>query len=139
MTKIKGLVLGLVLACACAASGVAAEHDHSATDKPETASDTLSMTKFYIGVQGHMGPFPGKLVCLRCDLAKGQMVQCAKEGHRHALSMDDGSMIHPLIAGSKELTDRINSVELHGKEVTVSGIYYPNTGIIFVSGVEVQQ
>lgn len=139
MMKIKGLVTGLVFAFAFAASGAAAEHEHSVSNKPETASDTLSMTKFYIGVQGQTGVFPGKLVCLRCDLAKGQMAQCAKEGHRHALSMDDGSMVHPLIAGSKELTDRINAGELHGKEVDVRGIYYPSTGIIFVSSVELQQ
>jgi len=63
------------------------------------------------------------------------MEQCKKEGHRHALSMDDGSMIHPLLAGNKEVLEQINSDELHGKEVTVRGKYFPSTGWIFVNQV----
>ena len=34
-----------------------------------------------------------------------------------------------------EIQHRINSNELHGREVEVSGKYYPSTGIILVSNI----
>lgn len=104
---------------------------HSATDAPPREGYS-SMARFYSGPEMRLGEFSGKLVCLRCDLApgSGHTEQCAKEGHRHALSMDDGSMIHPLLAGSKEALAAINSPALHGKAVKVHGKYYPSTGVI---------
>ncbi|MBI2963425.1 MAG: hypothetical protein HYY35_06700 [Deltaproteobacteria bacterium] len=96
------------------------------------------MSSFYAGSIVRTGQFRGKLVCLRCDLKPGPeaMKQCEKEGHRHALSMDEGWMIHPLLAGTPEVADRINSADLHGKEVVVFGRYYPSTGVIFAGTIE---
>lgn len=94
----------------------------------------LSMARFYSGAAEWTGDFPGKLVCLRCDLkpGPGAMAQCEQKGHRHALSMEDDAMIHPLLAGTEDILKQINSGDLHGKNVTVHGKYYPSTGAILV-------
>ncbi len=101
---------------------------------PSQGGSILSMARFYGGSLGRIGNYPGKLVCLRCDLkpAPGAMAQCEKEGHHHALSMDSDGMIHPLLPGTEEVLKQINSGELHDKEVTVHGKYYPATGAILV-------
>lgn len=44
-------------------------------------------------------------------------------------------MVHPLLVVNEDLLERINSDELHGKKVSVSGKYYPATGLILVTGV----
>ena len=94
----------------------------------------LSMARFYGGGGARIGDFPGKLVCLRCDLkpGPGAMAQCEKEGHHHALAMDSDGMIHPLLPGTDKVLKQINSGELHDKEVTVHGKYYPASGAILV-------
>jgi hypothetical protein len=94
---------------------------------------------FFTGPQSdiQVGTFPGKLVCLSCDLGgPGGKEQCGKVGHRHALLAADGSMVHPLIPGTEEVLARINSNELHGKKVKVHGKYYPALGSILVDRVE---
>ena len=93
---------------------------------------TLSMSKFWSSQSGRTGAFPGKLVCLGCDLkpSRGAMAQCKTEGHRHALSMENDSMIHPLLAGTEQVLKQIDSGELQGKEVVVHGKYYPSTSAI---------
>lgn len=118
--------------CSFSAGIVRSEETHSAA--PSLGGSTLSMTRFYGGADERIGDFPGKLVCLRCDLKGGPeaMALCEKEGHRHALSMDSDSMVHPLLAGTDKVLKQINSGELHGKEVAVHGTYYPGTGVIFV-------
>lgn len=112
-----------------------------ATSAPPPGGDVLPMAKFYTGSVGNLGDFRGTLVCLRCDLkpSPGAMEQCAKEGHRHALSMESESMIHPLLPGNEELLAKINSGELHGKRVVVHGVYYPATGAILVDRVSLEK
>lgn len=109
------------------------DEKHSARGASSEDS-TLSMARFYAGSSARIGDFPGTFVCLRCDLkpGPGAMSQCQKEGHRHALSMDSDAMIHPLLGGTEEALKQINSGELHGKNVTVHGKYYPSTGAILV-------
>jgi len=122
------LVLGVTAA--------SAQEGHAVGGVPPGANP--DMIQSYAGVvEARLGDYRGKLVCLRCDLAPGpeHMETCRKEGHRHALSMDGGSMIHPLLAGTPEALAQINSTELHGKEVTVHGKFYPATGMIFVDRV----
>jgi hypothetical protein len=46
---------------------------------------------------------------------------------------------HPLFAGSEDVNKQISSSDLHGKEVVVSGSYYPSTGLIFASSVRAAQ
>lgn len=119
------------------ASAAYAADAHSVTPRVPPGGDQMSMSRFYTGPVSRIGTFKGKLMCLRCDLAHAPdgAAQCQKEGHKHALSMDDGSMIHPLLAGTDEMLKRINSSELHDKSVIVTGKYYPSTGAILVSSV----
>lgn len=107
-----------------------ATEEHSAERGKE--GTTAAMSKFYSGPVGKVGNFPGRLLCLRCDIkpGPGAMSQCEKEGHHHALSMDGDLMIHPLLPATKEVQKQINSGELHAKDVVVHGKYYPATGAI---------
>lgn len=111
-----------------------AEEGHTVSNLPPPGGQSLAMAKFYAGPLETIGTFPGKLVCLRCDLAPspGSAEQCKKEGHKHALSMEDGSMIHPLLASDEKVLEQINSAELHHKQVRVEGKYYVSTGAILV-------
>jgi hypothetical protein len=119
-------LLGLVALCAASIAGAQA-----APDDP--------FARFYAGVDSDLmvGTFPGKLVCLGCDLGgPGGKKQCGAVGHRHALAAEDGGMVHPLIPGTAEALAQINSNELHGKKVEVRGRYYPALGAILVDRVE---
>ena len=58
--------------------------------------------------------------------------QCEKEGHRHALSMDSDSMIHPLLPASEDVLKQINSAELRGRQVRVHGRYFSSAEAILV-------
>ncbi len=131
------ILLGLAFSVLTIPAGALADAEHSGDHVHPGQGDGLSMTKFYTGEHAKVGTYPGKLVCLRCDLgnAPDAMKQCVALGHQHALSMDNGAMIHPLIAGTKELSEQINSVELHEKRVNVHGNYYPSTGWILVDKV----
>jgi hypothetical protein len=108
------------------------------TERPAPPGSNLSFTKFYTGPVGRQGKFPGKLLCLCCDLMpnKDAAKPCDVNGHHNVLLLDDG--LHPLIAGTEEVTKQINSNELHDKQVIVSGNYYPATGIIFVDKIQLQ-
>ena len=132
----------LLLLATCTGAVVYADEGQHAASPPAGGGDIPSMLRFYAGSPAltRTGDFPGKLVCLRCDLKPGPdaMAQCEKEGHRHALSMDRDAMIHPLIAGSEPVLKQINSAELHGKDVVVHGKYYPATGIIFVDRISIR-
>lgn len=131
------LVATFSIALGIASAGWSGE-GHS--DQPSGARAGLEpMSSFYTG-DGQLGTFTGNLVCLRCDLAPapggGGARTCEKSGHRHALSMDGGEMIHPLLAGSAEMQERINEGAMHGRHVRVNGKYYPSTGLILVTSVE---
>ena len=134
----------IILVATILASGIIASsrtqgaEQHSAAPAAPSGGSSSSMVPFYAGRGPNIGTFSGKLVCLRCDLqpGPGAMSQCAKEGHRHALSMDSDKMIHPLLAGTEEVLAQINSGELHGKNVAVHGKYYASTGAILVDRIE---
>ncbi len=135
VTRLIGPAIGLLVLTA--SMPALAEEAHSVDDVRE--GSLLSMTRFYTGSFAETGQFPGKLVCLRCDLSpSADATQCSKKGHRHALSMQEGGMVHPLVAGTKEVQDAINASSHHGKNVVVHGKYYSETGLIFVSKIDVQ-
>lgn len=145
MTTIRNLpFIATVSLLVFAFSGSAlAEEEHSVSQVPLAGGADLSMAKFYAGSldASKVGTFLGKFVCLRCDLppTPGMMKQCAAAGHRHALSMDDGSMVHPLLPGTQEVLAQINSADLHGKNVKVHGRHYPSTGAILVDQISSTQ
>lgn len=96
------------------------------------------MSQFYIGsTPVKVGSFEGELVDLECDLARSEEVakQCKREGHRHALSMQDGSIIRPLLAPTEEILQQLNAADMHGEKVRIQGRYYPTTGVILVNSV----
>lgn len=105
---------------------------------PGQEASLLRTATFFSGGLSRTGHFPGKLVCLSCDVNPGAAAkaQCQKSGHRHALKIEGDPLLHPLLASEETILTRINSNELHGREVVVSGVYYPATGAILVSGVE---
>ena len=133
------VAIAVVLAGVTAmAGGISlAQNEHSEPGSVEGSVNEM-WAQFYSGSIVRAGKFPGKLVCLRCDLKPGPeaMKQCKAEGHRHALSMEDSSMIHPLVPGTAEVLERINSAELHDKEVVVRGKYYPASGVIVAGTIE---
>ena len=129
-------VLFIAVTLALGISSVGAKERSSATRGP-IGGEAVSMARFYVGTHGNIGTFPGTLVRVSCDVGHvpRRHLECQADGHRHALSMDDGSMIHPLVSGTEEVLKEINSTELHGKKVVVHGKYYPSTGFIFVNQV----
>ena len=100
---------------------------------PATA-DVLAFSQYYTDADQHVGNFPGKLVCLRCDLGNKP---CKDGGHRHSLLMD--GVVHPLLTGTKEVRAEVNDPKLNGKQVIATGKYYPDTGMIFVNSVKLTQ
>ena len=99
-------------------------------------SDALTDARFYTGSVGNQGVFPGKLICLRCDLRPGDTAkaQCAKEGHRFALEISGDPTIHPLIPGDATALKQLNAAP-HGSEVSVNGTLFPSLGIILVGSI----
>jgi hypothetical protein len=133
---IRGFVVIAILA------SVAGVRTASAADVDTTGRDSApTLTGFYTGPVGNVGTFRGKLLCLCCDL--GQDAEAAKKcdahGHHSALALDGDAMIHPLLAGTEEVEQQLNSDALHGKEVLVTGKYYPSTGLVFVQNVRVAE
>ncbi|HVO24020.1 MAG TPA: hypothetical protein VMW56_10365 [Candidatus Margulisiibacteriota bacterium] len=98
--------------------------------------DALTDARFYTGSVGNQGVFPGKLICLRCDLRPGDAAkaQCAKDGHRFALEISGDPTIHPLIPGDANALKQLNAAP-HGAEVSVNGTLFPSLGVILVGGV----
>lgn len=131
-TYIRGFVGLALLTMVCAArSAGGADVDTSGHDSGP------SLTGFYSGPVGNVGTFRGKLLCLCCDL--GQDAEAAKKcdahGHHSAISLDGDALIHPLLPGTEEVSEQLNSNALHGKEVMITGKFYPNTGLVFVQSV----
>jgi len=102
--------------------------------------DPLTDARFFTGSVGNQGVFPGKLICLRCDLRPGEAAkaQCAKDGHRFALEIDGDPTIHPLLPGDAAALKQLNAAP-HGTEVSVTGTLYPSLGMILVGSVAPKQ
>ena len=99
-------------------------------------ADPLTNSRFYTGSSGTQGVFPGKLICLRCDLrpSEASKAQCAKDGHKYALEIDGDPTIHPLLPGDAAALKQLNAAA-HGSEVLVTGTLFPNLGFILVGSV----
>src|SRR5262245_34726764 len=108
-----GALLGagaVALITAGVARGIAPSDSHRPS--PRSSGDrTLAMTRFYESSTARIGDFPGKLVCLRDDLESraAAVTRCEQDSHHHALSMDDGAMMHSLLIGNEEVRQRIHS------------------------------
>ena len=73
----------------------------------------------------------GKVVCLGCDLKKGQgaRAECTEFGHRHALKTADGKIINLL--ENKYSADLIKG-KYHDKDVNVHGVYFASANVLDV-------
>lgn len=98
-----------------------------------------SIDHFYTHGNANVGQFPGKLVCLRQDLALAapDVEKCGTNGYVFALSLE-GGRVYPLLAATEQANDRIRTPGLLGESVVVDGKYYPNIGIIVTSQVSLQ-
>jgi hypothetical protein len=97
----------------------------------QEGADDPGLERFYTAAMGDVGIFPGKLVCLGCDLGTKK---CEDGKHRHALMLE--GRVHPLVPSTQEAAKQINDPKLTGKNVKVSGKYYEDSGMILVSSVE---
>jgi hypothetical protein len=81
--------------------------------------------------------FEGTLYCVRCNLSPTpeNLAICDKEGHEHFLLMKDGHM-HHLYGINKAIADKINSKDLHEKQVKIRGVFYPASNAILVGKVQ---
>jgi len=101
----------------------------------ELGADSSPMTKFYTGPMVNIGEFPGTLVRLSCDPNGTAYDAPARDrpGQYYALMVQGDTVLHPLLPGTPEVKQELNSVGLHGTDVAVQGKYYPSTGAILVS------
>lgn len=99
-------------------------------------ADPLTDARFYTGTAGTQGVFPGKLICLRCDLrpSDAAKAQCAKDGHRFALEINGDPTIHPLIPGDAAAFNQLKAA-VPGTQVSVTGMLFPNLGTILVGSI----
>ena len=76
--------------------------------------------------------FKGKLVCAGCDLkkAEGARAACSVYGHNHVLKKTDGTFISFLENDYSK--DLIDGEKYHNKDISVSGVYYPNANLLDV-------
>jgi len=124
---------GALIAFSITIAGMAA----TAFGQPQgDMADPLTDARFYTGSAGTQGVFPGKLVCLRCDLhpSDAAKAQCAKAGHQYALEIAGDPTIHPLLPGDAAALKQLNAAP-HGAQVSVTGMLFPNLGTILVSSV----
>jgi hypothetical protein len=95
----------------------------------------MRMSMFHTGEVGSTGKFPGTLLCLHTgrEFIPAPVDQCAKKDHVYVLSMDDGLMVHPLLAGDRQTLKELP--RLVGKKVVGGGRYYESIGMIVAGNI----
>lgn len=80
--------------------------------------------------------YEGTLICFRCDITPSQenRARCEQEGHLPLLRRTEGHS-HTLVGSTNSLSAQLASEALHGKRITITGIYYPKTNQILVEKV----
>ena len=76
--------------------------------------------------------FEGKLVCLGCDLKKGEGARaaCSVYGHHHALKKADSSYVSFLENDFSR--DLIKGEKYHNQDIQVTGFYHDNANMLDV-------
>src|SRR5262249_57805143 len=95
-----------------------------ADEQPPSApgvSSTFSMARFYTAPLLGVGEFPGRIVRLSCDSngTPDGVTRCSNSGH--ALVVDGDTLLHPLLPGTPEVREELNSSQLQETEVKVRG------------------
>jgi len=134
------LVLGAAILAVAVSLGIprggCAEERLPAVTAGESSS--LSMERFYRGLLGSVGQFPGRLVDLRCD-SNGDAAaaaHCEALPANHALVLNGDESLHPLVPGTAAVRELLDSGQLDDTNVTVQGKYYQSTGVILVGRIE---
>jgi hypothetical protein len=131
--------LAALAASLCAASIFSIGGTYAACTRKgaEILGDAMDqgMHWYYTGFGDQVGQFPGKLVCVQAD--KAIIDAAGEEGEAShdvfALSMDRGSMEHPIIPGTSQVRHELRSDQFLGRRVVVQGKYYRDTGMILAS------
>jgi hypothetical protein len=123
----------LTLVAASAAPGASPQHRTAKALSP--FGHAMQMSTFYVGDVGTTGEFPGRLLCLHTgrQFIPAPVDQCAKKDHVYVLSMQDGSMVHPLLAGDPQTLEKLP--RLVGKKVVVDGKYYESVGMVVAGNI----
>ena len=108
----------------------------SLADVPPGGRETL-MSRYYTTSSTEVGRFPGRVICVSEEkvVIPGRAEPCAAPGYVYALSMEGGTMIHPLLAGTDQVNRQLHSGRLEGDEVIILGMYYPSNGAIFAGDI----
>jgi hypothetical protein len=123
----------IVLVAASPARGT--ERQHQAPHAISPFGHALQMSTFYTEDMGSIGEFPGTVLCLHTgrEFLPTPVDQCAQKDHVYALSMQDGSMVHPLLAGDPQALKKLP--QLVGKKVVADGKYYESIGMILAGNI----
>jgi len=104
---------------------------------PELPGDAMDqgMNWYYTGFGTQVGQFPGRLVCVHTD--KAMIDATGQEGEAShgifVLSMNQGTMDHPIIPGTSQVKRELRSDHFLNKRVVVQGDYNRDTGMILAS------
>lgn len=90
------------------------------------------MARYYSGPSAEVGLFPGKITCVKVGEVRtaAGAKNCGKEGYIYVLSMEEGDMLHPLLAGTEEVFQQLESRKLDQERVVVHGNFYPSNGTL---------
>ena len=129
-----GIGAGL-LTLVTASPALATSPQHRAGEALSPFGHAMQMSTFYTGDVGSTGEFPGTLLCLHTgrEFIPAPVDDCAKKDHVYVLSMQDGSMVHPLLAGDPQTLEKLP--QLVGKKVVVDGKYYESIGMLVAGNI----
>ena len=141
--KQRDMLRGVILAnlIAIVISSYAWAGDGRALTAPVTADSTLSLTRYFAASPANVGQFPGTLVRLSCDASRSAdpTQQSGQPRHDYALVLEGEDVVHPLVPGTDSVRRELDAAALHGADVLAYGKYYPSTGAIFVSDLEIRK
>jgi hypothetical protein len=127
----------LVLVTSCASS----ELKSAALPKSAIVPwDALTDSDYLQGASEQSGDYVGKLVSLPCTPVRAETgtIQCDASGRRPGLVIPGDATVHVLVSGDPAVRQKLDSPQLQGKQVLVTGIRFASLKAIVVSGVDVQ-
>lgn len=94
-----------------------------------TAGPDKAETK--AGADNQKSTIKGTMVCLGCELKKGEGAHaaCADFGHTHALKTEDGKLVSLL---ENKYAKDLMSEKYHGKNVEINGVMFARANILDV-------
>jgi hypothetical protein len=138
MSATTRIVLSVALAAlfSAPATAIAAQKAVKAT----VPGGSRGLARVYTGEDVQMGRFKGELRCLNDHflIVTNGVEGCPEKGFINVLT-ESGDQIHPVLAATGHVFDRLNAGGLQGKKVEVEGRYYPTTGMILADKIALQR